>query len=35
VPIPGVDATPDRPDTDLQHDLAVANNTDTGVARHG
>jgi nitrite reductase/ring-hydroxylating ferredoxin subunit len=34
VPIPGVDATPDRPDADLQHDLAVANNADTGVARN-
>ena len=35
VPIPGVDAAPDRPDADLQHDLAVANNADTGVTRHG
>ena len=35
VPIPGVDATPDSPDNDLQHDMAVANNADTGVARHG
>lgn len=34
VPIPGVDATPDRPGADLQHDLAVANNADTGVARN-
>ena len=35
VRIPGVDAAPNRPDTDLQHDLAVANDADTGVTRHG
>jgi hypothetical protein len=29
-----VDALPDPPDRDLQHDLAVANNTDTGVPRN-
>jgi nitrite reductase/ring-hydroxylating ferredoxin subunit len=34
VPIPGVDALPDPPDRDLQHDLAVANDADTGVLRH-
>ncbi len=34
VPIPGVDAMPDAPPRDLQHDLAVANNADTGVLRH-
>lgn len=34
VPLPGVDAMPDPPARDLQHDLAVANDTDTGVARH-
>jgi nitrite reductase/ring-hydroxylating ferredoxin subunit len=35
VRIPGVDAAPNRPDTDLQHDLAIANDADTGVTRHG
>ena len=34
VPIPGVDAMPNRTETDLQHDLSIANDADTGVARH-
>ncbi len=34
VPIPGVDARHEEPDADLQHDLTVANNIDTGVSRH-
>jgi len=34
VPIPGVDAMPDPTETDLQHDLSIANDADTGVARH-
>ena len=34
VPIPGVAAMSDPPPRDLQHDLTVANNADTGVPRH-
>jgi nitrite reductase/ring-hydroxylating ferredoxin subunit len=34
VPIPGVEAMQDPPAQDLQHDLAVANDADTGVPRH-
>ncbi len=34
VPIPGVAALRDAPPRNLQHDLAVANDADTGVLRH-
>jgi nitrite reductase/ring-hydroxylating ferredoxin subunit len=34
VPIPGVEAMHDPPPRDLQHELTVANNADTGVLRN-